>query len=354
MPLSKRSEIYQYSFSIEGVRYRGTTGTRDRRLAQLEENRLYKEKFLEAKLGKKKEITLGQALGRYWLEHASTQRWAATVDGFIRNMQSIWNTEILLSDIDNSKIADFITALKKKGLKAATINRHMEAFRKMYKLAANNWLYNVSPLDFGIHRQKEPDCRVRYLTVLEANRLIDEAAPHLKPIIKLALFTGLRHGNIINLQWKNVDLVGRRINIKVKSKLPGGKYHQVDMVEDCYRMLLKLQNEHREINDRVDYDQYVFLYKDKPLTRIKRGFKSACRRAKIEDFRFHDLRHTCASWLVQGNTPIEIVKDILGHSDISTTLKYAHHNQARKLEALESVFKTHLGRTLKIAGENNI
>jgi integrase len=351
MPLIKRKDSpqYWYSFYIEGVRYRGSTGTSDRNLAQAIESKTYEREFLKVKFGKKEDILLRHAFGKYWVEHASNQKWKGTVSGFIKNMEACWGLDIYLSDITNQMLGKLVLHLKKKGLSGASINRHIACFRKIHTLARTIWEVNVSELNFGLHRQQEADCRVRYLTKPEIDLLLKSASPHLRPIILFALYTGARRSNILNLQWRDVDMASKRIVFKVKSSRPGGKHHQVDMVSDCYKLLAELKIKANS--------PYVFGWNGKKVDDVKTAFKAACRRAQISDFRFHDLRHTCASWLVQGGTPIEIVKEILGHEDISTTLKYAHHRKQQKIAALEKTFKSRISHAgmdtkLKLASSN--
>lgn len=336
MSITKRkgSTFYWYSFSIDGERFRGSTFTANKKLAGEFETKIRNEAYSQRKLGRKQDVTLENLLARYWTEHAQSQSWAASVWGYMRNFTIVWGAKTYLSEITDAKYSELINYLKKKGLSASTINRHTECFRKACTLAKDNWGYEATKVRFSSHRLKQPDSRVRYLTNQEAVKLIDCAAPHLKPIIKFALYTGVRKQNILDLKWREVDMVGRRITFKVKSHMPGGKNHMVDMVEGLYDLLKSLPRE----------SDHVFNYRGNRLTdNVKKAFKSACKRAGISDFRFHDLRHTCASWLVQDGTPIEVVREILGHTDIKTTLKYAHHHNERKLEAMQNTFKGRVG-----------
>lgn len=92
----------------------------------------------------------------------------------------------------------------------------------------------------------------------------------------------------------------------------------------------------------LDGREYLFSFRGQPIKDFKRSWKTACTKAGVKDYRIHDLRHTCASWLVQHGVPVEVVKNILGHSDIRTTLKYAHHFVDTERKALESVFASQL------------
>ncbi len=273
---------------------------------------------------------MNAVLTRYWKEHAQTQASSTNIWGYMRSFKEAWGLGIYMSEINNAKYSELVTHLKKRGCKPGTINRHMQCFRKVYNLSKNVWGYGVADISFALHRLKEPDCRVRYLTTLEAVSLIQNSAEHLKPIIKFALYTGVRVSNILGLEWNQVDMAGRRIVFKVKSHLPGGKVHITDMVDELYNLLAELKGEH---------PQYVFTYKGQRIRSVKRAFATACKLAGISNFRFHDLRHTCASWLVQDGAQIAVVRDILGHSSSKMTEKYAHHINEQKLAALNNTFK---------------
>lgn len=339
----------QYSFSINGKRFRGSTHTTNKKLADQYETKIKNEAYSQLKLGKRAGITLEQALAKYWTEHAKDQSWSLSVWGYMKSYVAAWGKDTYMSEINDAKFSELISFLKKKplanhkknkktGLAPSSINRHAEAFRKLHRLCKDTWGYEVAKINFAAHRLTQPDSRIRYITTEQAISLIGHADEHLKPIIRFALYTGVRKTNIFGLKWRDVDMVSRQINFKVKSHLPGGKNHTVHMASGLYKMLKRLQPK------PVNYNQNVFLYKGEPLRdNVKKALRSACKKAGIKDFRFHDLRHTCASWLVQDGTPIEVVKDILGHTDIKTTLKYAHHHDERKLEAMENTFKGRVG-----------
>lgn len=336
MSIRKResSPFWWYSFSIDGERFRGSTHTADRKLASEYEAKLRTEAYSQRKLGKKPEITLENVLAKYWKEHAQEQAWATSVWGYMRHFAEAWGAHAYLSDINDARYSELVSRLKKHGLKPGTINRHLQCFRKVYRLARDVWGYDVAQINFALHRLKEPDSRVRYLTTEEAVRLIEQAADHLKPIIRFALYTGVRKSNILNLRWKDVDMVGKRIIFKVKSHMPGGKNHTVPMVGELYDLLVQLKGRH---------PIYVFTYKGQPISGIKNSFAGACKKAKLQDFRFHDLRHTCASWLVQDGAQLAVVRDILGHSSSKMTEKYAHHDKKQRKDALEHTFGVRFG-----------
>jgi integrase len=182
------------------------------------------------------------------------------------------------------------------------------------------------------------DRRLRYLESKEqCQMLIDSCDPHLKPIVIVALNTGLRKGNILNLKWSNIDLKNGFILIDMTKN---GERLEIP-INETLRQTLKdlprlLDNGYLFYDPKTDKPDTVL----KPYTDVKRSFASACRRAKITDFHFHDLRHTFASHLVMAGVDLTTVKELLGHKDIKMTLRYAHLAPSHKVRAVEILDST--------------
>jgi integrase len=159
--------------------------------------------------------------------------------------------------------------------------------------------------------------------------LIDSAEPHLKPILITALNTGMRKTEILTLTWDNVDLKRGSILVKITKNDEQGMI----IINKTLRETL---SEHTRLTRRLDVP-YLFFnpVSGKRLLDVKRSFNTACRRAKIKDFRFHDMRHTFASHLVMAGVDIMTVKELLGHKSLNMTLRYAHLAPAHKVKALE-------------------
>ncbi len=165
---------------------------------------------------------------------------------------------------------------------------------------------------------QEPPPIVRYLTSEGAKRLIEVSPQYLRDVIVLALGTGMRKSEIFTLTWKNITIneIFRWGEITVIGK--GNKQRTIRMNKTVYNLLICKSEE--------KVSQYVFPSKKtgKHLTDVKHSFTSALKKAGIQNFRFHDLRHTAASWMVQGGASLYAVQKILGHSSIRTTQRYAH------------------------------
>ena len=123
-------------------------------------------------------------------------------------------------------------------------------------------------------------------------------------------------------------MTGMEIRFLVKSRKPGGKVHIVPMSKECRALLSTLNPKDKGP---------VFTYKGRDIKSWKTAWKGALRRAGIEDFRWHDLRHTAASWMVAKGIPLDVVQKILGHESIQTTMRYAHREDTARRAAVEAL-----------------
>ncbi len=249
-----------------------------------------------------------------------------------------WNNvfgERKLSDITAKDIDDY--KLKRSAeVKAATVNRELEVLRHLFYLAAR-WkkCLGTNPVSeaglIPVHSYKE-----RILTVEEEEALLASSAPHLKPIIITALNTGMRKGEILSLRWDDVDLENNVITVRQENS-KSKKTRKVPVNSTLRRVLLRQRL-------KTGGSEYVFLNPEgKPYLRhdsLKRSFEGACSRAGIKGLRFHDLRHTAATRMVEAGANIVAVSKILGHADLKTTMRYAHpdHSLKEAVEALSTYF----------------
>lgn len=187
-----------------------------------------------------------------------------------------------------------------------------------------------------VKKLKTKNFKIRFLSKDEEIRLFEkieaeEKYHYLKPIILCSLLTGMRRGEILNLKWSNIDFYTQHIELlETKS----GKARKIPISK-------KLMSELIQIKEDTEYlkSEYVFT---NPATGnkyfdIKKGFNKVLEKAEIKDFRFHDLRHTAATRMTEVGIDLAVVQEILGHSDIKTTMRYAHPVPERKLKAIEAL-----------------
>lgn len=229
-----------------------------------------------------------------------------------------------LEKITPTRIEDFKARMLEKYSKAY-VNRYLACLKTIFNLGIKNELITYNPMK-AVKMLKEDNQKIRYLTEDEESRLFEFLPEHLKPIVICALQTGLRKSNILQLRWELVDLDFRFIEVLAQNN----KGHKIIKIPISDK-LLKVFESLPRISEYVFANPLTGLpYKD-----ISEGFNNALKKAKIENFRFHDLRHTVATRLVEKGIDLRVVQEIMAHSTIVTTQRYMHPTPKRKLEAIE-------------------
>jgi integrase len=211
----------------------------------------------------------------------------------------------------------------------SSINREIELLRRVVRFTAAR-AYEVPTLDWGKLLFTEPKERVRELSPDEEARLFDKLPENLKPLVEFALLSGKRRTEIITLRWADVDLRGQRATVTVKGghrhtfplsprmlaiiKAQPKKCPQVFTYVCTRRAPKRADRPARVIGDRYPFSQQGWT----------RQWRKALKDAGIEDYRFHDNRHTAATRNLRATGNLKAVSKLLAHSDIATTAKYAH------------------------------
>ncbi len=252
-------------------------------------------------------------------------------------IEDIFKKDTQLSTITRAKVenfqADRLSSLSTKSgevLKPATVNREMALLKHMFTKATEWEWISQSPAK-GVKLKKENNRRLRYLTPEECKQLI-EACPSqtMKQVVTLAIHTGMRRGEILNLKWDNVNLRDKFIEL-TGSDQKNGERSTIPLTATALETL-------RSIPRRLD-SKYVFTGKtsDKPFYDLKRQFEKAVENAKLAGVTFHILRHTCASHLVMAGIDLVSVKEIMRHKSIDMTLRYSHLAPAHKKAAMAAL-----------------
>lgn len=313
MSLYKRkdSPFWWVKLSVNGRTVQKSTGTPDRRKAKEVHDRWAAQCWEEAKLGIKLRRYWEEAVLR-WLEECTHKKTLETDRFHLRWLQPHLEG-MELGAIDRDKIETLVRAGLAEGVKNATVNRRIELLRAILRKACADWewLDRVPRIRF----LKEPKGRVRFLTSEEAQRLLKELPPHLQAMAAFSLCTGLRQANVKQLRWAQVDMQRGFAWIEAH-EAKGGKAIPVPLTPDALTILRERVGEHRE---------YVFTYRGEPIRQVgTKAWRAAVSRAGLEDFRWHDLRHTWASWHVQNGTPLYALQELGGWSDTEMVRRYAH------------------------------
>lgn len=229
------------------------------------------------------------------------------------------------------------------GNKPATINRHVATLKHIMTKAVEWEMVEEETLK-RVRRAKmleENNRRLRFLSVEESQALInacDKQLNHLKPIVTMALNTGMRKGEILSLTWDDVDLTHGFILL---SRTKNGERREVSINTTLRSILEELFKGTAKRPRRIDVPYVFYDYPTgKPYANVHRSFVTACKNANIRDFHFHDLRHTFASHLVMAGIDITTVSSLLGHKDLKMTLRYSHlspRHTAKALDILDQV-----------------
>jgi integrase len=228
----------------------------------------------------------------------------------------------------------------------ATVNREFSRLRHMLKCALD-WGYIKNNPCRGIKELKEPPGRIRYLSHEEMEKLLTTCDPqslrenpnnagrplsklinvYLRPIVEIALHSGMRRGEILGLRWKDIDFRESRI---ILEKTKNNERRTIYMNETLYQALKVLPvHLHSDL-----------VFPDINGNMLSVAFERACKRAGVEDFRFHDLRHTFASYLTMGGANLRTVQTLLGHKDLRMTMRYSHLSPEHLKEAVTTLEKS--------------
>jgi integrase len=220
--------------------------------------------------------------------------------------------EIVRDDVDQ-----IIKAKLAEGVKNATVNRLLEVIRAILKKAQTDWEW-IDKATY-IPMLPEPKRRVRWLTHEEADRLLEELPEHLAEMVRFTLATGLREANVTQLQWSQVDM-NRSCAWIHPDQSKSRKAIPVPLNADALALLKR--QEHKQQEKPSDF---VFMFRGRSIKKANtRAWRDALVRAGIDDFRWHDLRHTWASWHIQQGTPLYVLQELGGWAGPEMVQRYAH------------------------------
>jgi integrase len=335
MSLYKRKDSPHWwvKLSHNGRRIQRSTGTSDKAKAQEYHDKLKASLWDQERLGVKPRYTWNEAVVRYLAEksHKASKsddkthlRW---VDRFLNG---------LTLDRINRDLLDRIMAARRAGdVSNATVNRTMEVVRGVLRMAAFEWEW----LDRvpKVRMLPEPKRRIRWITRDEADRLIAALPEHLAAMVRFSLETGLRRSNVTGLQWSQVDLAPRTAWIH-PDQAKARRAIAVPLSAAAVIVIREQLGKH---------ETHVFSYREAPVRQVNtKAWRGALARVGITDFRWHDLRHTWASWHVQAGTPLHVLQELGGWECVEMVRKYAHFSSMHLAEYVDRL------SSLRVVGSN--
>ncbi len=345
----KKNGKWYFSLMIRGKRYhRGVQEANCKRDAEKAET-VFKAELLQGRynLAERKGEMFFNELVKEYANYAMTSKISWEKDlSRVKSLKAFFNGK-KLNDITPILVEKYRFHRKKHKKKNgdpitnASINRETSILRKMFSIAVDSEWIDTNPcLARKVKPLREDSKRERYLQPDEEKKLLKYCTgkdSHLKPILICALHTGMRRGEILNLKWSWIDLKKGYITV---TKTKSGKDRNIPISPVLMQELTKLEK-----TKKTDY-VFVNLATQKPYGKTDKSFKMIIKKANIENLRFHDLRHTAATRMVASGVEIIVVQDILGHSDIRTTMRYAHPMPERKVKAIQAL--SNYGKKSKI------
>lgn len=293
-----------------GDRLRVSTKTTSKLLAQEYHDKVKAEKWKEHRLGVKPDVPFARAADTYL--HEKKRR--AERD-YIRVL-NWWKEEfkgLMLREITQERILASIA--KKADTSAANRNRYLAMLRGALRLA--NLKYQWVDTVPKVFMYEEPKERVRWLTAEEVSRLLEVVPTHLRDMVVLSLATGLRQKNVLKLRWSQVDMV-RKVVMLDADEMKGKKALTIPLSDAAVDAIHRQTGKHEE---------FVFTRNGKPVLKANtESWRKALAKAGIGDFRWHDLRHTWATTMVQNGVPEGVIQTLGAWETPAMVKKYAHHS----------------------------
>lgn len=377
MSLYKRpgKETYSYDFVVRGRRFSGDTGATKKREAKAFED-------TQKEIEKARMIAEAAPTSPFMTFENAALRWFHEVGQHHKNSNTTlivlnWLTVNIGAGTDLRDITDPVVAslvAKRRGervkrvqrngkvkegtlIKPATVNRTCtQPLREIILRARDVWKVQVGEVKFGDHLLREPQERVREASIDEEDAIMAQLDRGYDDAIRFAFLTGCRRMEILGLEWRHVDFFSRRFTVTGK----GDKQRSIPMSQEIYDLLWAQKDHDPEV---------VFTYvaartlkkigqvrgKRYPMTEA--GLKTAMRRAVpaagVKNFRFHDTRHTAATRVLRKSN-LRVAQQLLGHSDVATTAKYAHALDDDVRAALEATSSPTRIPTKPASDEDNV
>jgi len=337
MGLYKRenSQFYWMSYRIDGKRVFLSTETKNKKMAE----KIYAKKMTEIIEGKwslptELKRTIGEMIARYEIECMPMKKHPARDKSILKHFKAFFGEDRLLKDIEHN-LGDYEGFRAAKNAMPATISKELGLLKRMFNIAIKKWKWlkenPVSYIEMPVVRNE----RTRYLSDNEYAELMkavdDPSSPEwLKPVILMALNTGLRESNLLGLKWSQVNLFSKMVVID-KAEMKNNDALSIPLTQEAMDIFIR--------RSKVRTDDLVFHDNGKEIypVKLQRAMREICKKAKIDDFRFHDLRHTFASYLRQQGVDLHFISKLLGHRDSRMTLRYAHLSVEHLRDAISTL-----------------
>ena len=340
MRLYKRGGVYYVTYQSTGGRQvKRSLKTRDKQIAKQQRAKLELDIHEARIFGKEPARSFKELIVTYLEAKRKTRGFSRLQDACKPLLSFFGDSDV--TQLQETDVEKYI-AYRSQFVSDGTIKREVGTLSAAFNHVISKCRWRIENPCTKAELPKEPKGRVRFLTYEEAKTLLQVAgvpvdqkgrclanqykSPVLADFIELALNTGCRKGELLNLEWGNIDFTARLIRLE---NTKSGEWQTVPINEEARQVLVRRMRLRDEVCPETPW---VFFHLTPALNTkigdrvkdVRKAFSTACSRAGIEDFHIHDLRHTFASWLVMNGTPIFEVSQLLRHASIQMTERYAH------------------------------
>lgn len=323
MSVYKRGQNWYIDFTFKGQRVRESIGPSRKDAAKVMAKRkteIVENKYLDIR--KDPEPVKFYDFSKEFLDWVKTNKKHSSYDrelSMMRQLNKEFETKSI-QEINTWQIEKWKTK-KKEEVKPATVNRELALLKHMFTKAIEWGVVKENPAK-KVKLFKGEVKRVRYLMADEIQRLLSNCSDYLKPIVTVAVHTGMRKGELLDLQWDWVNLEQGIITL-IDTK--NGERKDIPMNGTVKALLSEMERT----------GPFVFGgLKKRDNLHVYRSFREAVKKSGIEDFRYHDLRHCFASHLVMEGVDLNTVRELMGHKGLAMTLRYSHLAPGYKSKAV--------------------
>jgi integrase len=336
------SGVYESHIMVDGVRFRKSTGTSNKRLAQ-SIDRKHEEELLASRFQVEQH------------EYKPNMKFAELATRFLAENSKKWHQErlkIFLPYFAGHEIGQITKGLAKqyrshrhvqKKLTETTINRDIECLRHILYWAVDQGILPANPLA-RLQLEKPRRKKRPVMNVEDEQKIIEHSAEHLQRIIICAADTGMRRGEILSQLWQDIDFARRVISV-THSKTADGEHREIPLTKRLFELLSKSKQK----------EGLVFTFNDNPINRIKTAWKGALKRSKVQHYRFKDLRSTFNSRLLEAGIIKDVRKELMGHSrNEDTNDLYSHIDLPLLREAIRKLEEWREAEIQKLSKEEDV
>ena len=342
--MNLRGRIWYSDFvDPSGRQIRKSLKTSDARLANIMVSRMMTEAYEKGYFDMKKTAKIKfKELAKEVLEYSQPRK-KSYIKVYVPTMKHLveFFGEKYLREID-LKLINKYQESRKGQVKDITINKEVGMLRICFNHARKLEYIRSNPV-VNVEFFKIPERKFRYLELEEIAALLANSKGYIRDIINMALLTGARKSEILKLTWEKIDFHNKLVIFDLTKN---NKVREVPMSANLEEMLFNRRSANPDV-------EYVFTGRNgKPFGAIDKSFWSALKKAGIRNCRFHDLRHTFASQLVMSGANLITVKELLGHSELKTTMIYTHLTPKHNRDAI-SILENRLDKVISLPHADN-